>query len=159
MADPRIDKEEVMGRSPRHGMKKHAIWRAWKSLRDRCCNPNNPNYKYYGGRGISVCDRWLTSFENFRDDMLPSWQDGLQLDRLDNNGNYEPLNCRWTTASINMKNRSCKAKIQSKYEGISWNTKRNKWEITNIRPMFDVEEQAYAAYLQLKQLETILIGD
>jgi lambda repressor-like predicted transcriptional regulator len=66
-------------------------------MRSRCGNPNNVSYHDYGGRGISVCDRWQQSFENFRDDMLPAWQPGLTLGRKNNDSNYFLENCRWET--------------------------------------------------------------
>ena len=75
----------------------------WGSMIQRCTNPNNSGWPDYGARGISVCERWLT-FENFLADMGER-PDGLSIDRVDNNGNYEPGNCRWATASQQQRNR------------------------------------------------------
>jgi hypothetical protein len=78
-------------------------YRAWKYMCDRCLNDRNAHYKDYGARGIAVCQSWL-KFENFLADMgeRPA---GMWLDRIDNNGNYEPGNCRWTTPAQSGQNR------------------------------------------------------
>ncbi len=78
--------------------KEHFMYPAWLMMKDRCNNPNNSRYKYYGGKGIIVCDRWANSFQNFIADMGDR-PDGKTLDRVNGNGNYELSNCRWATHS------------------------------------------------------------
>ena len=73
---------------------------------DRCYNPNIRNYKHYGARGITVCDKWIKSFRNFYDDMADGYSDDLTIDRIDVNGNYELSNCKWSTTQEQMRNRT-----------------------------------------------------
>jgi hypothetical protein len=79
------------------------MYAAWKNMRRRCSDPTHENYQRYGGRGIKVCARW-ESFENFLADMGER-PEGKEIDRKDNNGNYEPGNCRWVTHAENVRNR------------------------------------------------------
>lgn len=86
-----------------HGLTESGVYKSWGSMMTRCYNPNSINYNRYGGRGISVCSRWK-KFINFYEDMGDR-PDKLQIDRIDNNGNYEPSNCRWVTSKENNNNR------------------------------------------------------
>ena len=88
----------------KHGMWNTRIWNIWNAMLGRCKYPSNASYQYYGGRGIKVCERWQ-KFENFYEDMESTYKDGLTIDRKDNDGDYEPGNCRWLTYKEQMRNR------------------------------------------------------
>lgn len=92
-------------RTRRHGLSNTSEYRAWQTMRLRCLVPTNAAYPDYGGRGITVCDRWLDSPENFVADMGPKPTPKHEIDRIDNNRGYEPGNCRWVTRSENDRNR------------------------------------------------------
>ena len=83
---------------------KTAEWLCWNNMKYRCRNPNAANFKYYGGRGIKVCDRWVASYEDFLSDMGRKPSAAHSIDRIDVNGNYEPTNCRWATSSEQKRN-------------------------------------------------------
>lgn len=78
-------------------------YNAWQAMKNRCLNPNVPAYKNYGGRGIKVCNRWIDSFVNFLSDVGPRPK-GMDLDRINNDGNYEPQNVRWASRKTNIRN-------------------------------------------------------
>lgn len=88
----------------KHGMAKTPIHNSYTSMLDRCYNETHASYANYGGRGIAVCDRWKESFENFYNDMGER-PEGSQLDRIDNDGNYCPENCKWSTIAENTRNK------------------------------------------------------
>src|SRR5687767_5549656 len=80
---------------------------SWSKLKSRCLNPKDKKYEYYGGKGVTVCDRWIDSFENFLEDMGERPSASHSIDRYPNkNGNYEPGNCRWATDKEQNRNRN-----------------------------------------------------
>lgn len=125
-----------------HGMHGTPFYKAWVSMKQRCLNEKCPSYSNYGGRGITVCRRWV-KFENFHKDMYPTYAKGLQLDRKNNNGNYTPSNCRWVTSSENSKNRRNSSDVQSSHPYVSYSKKSRKWTLA-LR--FNTEEEAVSAY-------------
>jgi hypothetical protein len=131
-------------------------------MRGRCNNPTNKGYKYYGARGIRVCKEW-DDFAVFLADMGSSWAEGLSIDRLDVNGNYEPANCAWIPKGDQARNRRSSTSWMFKADpiststsgirGVSWNKKQRKWVgviIVNNRSKylgsFATKEEAGNAY-------------
>jgi hypothetical protein len=82
-----------------------AEYTCWTQMKQRCSNPNKDKFHYYGGRGISVCQRWINSYESFLADMGRKPSAAHSIDRVDVNGDYEPSNCRWATSSEQIRNR------------------------------------------------------
>ena len=89
----------------KHGGYKTPEYSVWAQMKARCNDPNSPNFKNYGARGIAVCPQWNESFEAFLADMGPRPSSAHSLDRVDNDGNYEPGNCRWTTWDVQCGNK------------------------------------------------------
>lgn len=100
-------RREMLDRgNPTHGMSDAPEYEIWCGMVRRCTNPNNHAWPRYGGRGITVCDRWRESFETFLADVGPRPSDKHSIDRINNDGNYEPGNCRWATAREQVQNSS-----------------------------------------------------
>lgn len=100
-----------------HGLGKPATYSHWYNMKTRCLNKNNPKYKRYGARGIKICDEWL-NFKNFHEWAINNgFKDGLTIERIDNNGDYCPENCKWIPMAEQAKNKECNIMIT--YNGIT----------------------------------------
>lgn len=125
-------KERIMEAKTTHGMAHSEVYAEYNNMKKRCYNKNAHNYKYYGGRGIKMCDRWRNDIREFYNDVsrLPDFgEEGRTLDRIDNDGDYEPNNVRWAThkeQSMNRRPRTCSRLYE--YNGKT----RSLKEISNI---------------------------
>lgn len=113
----------------RHKLSNTNLWHVYYSMRRRCYHPDDSHYSNYGGRGIAICDEWKDSFDNFiKWAFNNGYEEGLQIDRIDNNGNYEPHNCRWVSLKSNCRNRGSNVLVE--YQG-QWITIAELAEILN----------------------------
>jgi len=115
----------------KHGGSKTKLYGVWEGMKQRCFNPKDKNYHNYGGRGITVCESWSEDFGKFRDYMESLPKDGHTVDRINNDGNYEPGNVRWATVSMQNSNRRKKEKVDKKaymkeYNKKNWKKYRRK---------------------------------
>ena len=109
----------------KHKMYGTPEYRSWNHMLQRCNNKNSHKYSDYGGRGIVVCEKWL-AFENFFADMGQR-PHGKTLERIDVNGNYEPSNCKWATATEQQRNQRIQRNNSSGVKGVSWDKSKGKW--------------------------------
>lgn len=115
-----LKKELMAAKQTTHGMCRTRLHAIWGNMKARCYNDNNKEYHRYGGRGIKVCEEWCNDFIKFNEWAISNgYREGLQIDRIDNDGNYEPSNCRWVTKKENGNNTSKSIRIQ---DGNMWVT-------------------------------------
>lgn len=116
-----------MGRKAVHGMSHTRLYKMWLDMKQRCDNPKSCNYKRYGGRGITHCSEW-SNFEPFMKWALANgYNDKLTLDRINNNGDYSPLNCRFATKRVQNINKSPSRPNTSGYTGIKRHSSGKGW--------------------------------
>lgn len=156
-----LRKEITQKRSQTHGKRESRLYTIWAGIKNRCYCKTASNYKYYGGRGITVCDEWLHDFQAFYDwAMANGYDDSLTIDRIDVNGNYEPSNCRWITQKAQMNNYSrnrlitYNGKTQTmsqwadelgiKYDTLESRLNRLKWSIERAMKGVKYERKHYS---------------
>ena len=113
-----------------HGLGYTRLYNIWSKLKGRVLNPKYKNYNDYGGRGITICDEWKNDFKSFYDwSILNGYEENksLSIDRIDNDGNYEPSNCRWTTKTIQSRNQRIRKDNTSGYKGVSYHKRDEKY--------------------------------
>lgn len=141
-----------------HGFRSSVFYQVWRNMMTKCYKDNRPDFKYYGGAGILVCERWH-DIKNFIDDMKSTWFKGATIERIENHKGYFPANCRWATRKEQIRNRLNTIFIEidgkhvllwdfCKNQGINYNTIwrriRNGWTIQKaisqpIRPIQKVD--------------------
>lgn len=123
-----LHKEIISAQFATHRKTKTPEYQVWKGMHQRCNNPKNKSFVRYGGRGIKICDAWLHSFDTFIGDMGPRPSDQHSIDRIDNNGDYAPDNCRWVLEDVQQLNKRSNHFIEFKGERLSlsqWAEKLN----------------------------------
>jgi len=133
--------KQIKNRTTIHGLTKTPIHHLWTGIRKRCTNPKVKSYKYYGGRGIKICSEWSEFIPFYNWALANGYEQGLQIDRIDNNGNYEPSNCRFVTHAENCQNRS--------------STKLNWDKVNEIRAIGSSKSQSEISKMYNVQRRTI----
>ena len=117
------------GNHTKHGMIKTPEYKSWDGMKDRCRNEKSKDYAGYGGRGIKICERWEKSFLNFYADMGPKPTLQHTIERLDNDRDYEPSNCKWATKTEQRHNNRIPKNNTTGIRGVSWAAKSNKYSV------------------------------
>jgi hypothetical protein len=132
-----LNNEMRLARFTRHGAatrsNKSGAYQSWSAMKSRCANPKNKDFKHYGGRGISVCQRWLDSFSAFLEDMGQRPSPKHSIDRINNDGNYEPSNCRWVTQAEQCQNQRKRRKAPLRPRGERGNVKLTDAQVAELK--------------------------
>ena len=121
---------KLSNRNKTHGLRSTRLYSIWGKIKDRILNSKCEQYKDYGGRGISICDEWKDDFMSFYDWAITNGYEenkGLSIDRIDNDGNYEPSNCRWATQTIQNRNQRIRRDNTSGYKGVSYRKRDERY--------------------------------
>lgn len=134
----------------RHGLTNTPEYNSWRSIRDRCLNPTNKNYPRWGGRGIKICDRWQGKygFVNFLEDVGTKPTPQHSIERIDNDGDYEPDNVKWATKTEQAFNRRVFKNNKSGIPGISFDNRSGTWV---VRKTIGLKQRKLLGYF--KELE------
>ena len=109
--------KELISKANRvHGLKTHKLFGVHNTMKQRCANPNSQKYKLYGGRGITVCEEWKKFINFYNWAISNGYKEGLSIDRIDNDGDYEPSNCKWETTKVQANNTRRNRKLEYKGE-------------------------------------------
>ena len=129
-----VTKKKIAASISKHGdcsidSETHGIRSSWSNMKQRCANSNRNEYKYYGGRGITVCDEWDDYIVFKKWAVSNGWSNGLQIDRIDVDGNYEPSNCRWVTPMENSQQRNKRSSTRAKSGllHVYWHNQNSYW--------------------------------
>jgi hypothetical protein len=143
--------EKTIQRSTTHNQRHTKLYEVWKTMKQRCLNPNNKSFHNYGGRGIVVCDEWKDNYQAFYEwSMNNKYKEGLSLDRINNDGNYEPSNCRWADRIT-----QCNNTRQNKYYIINGVSKTiHQWSLEYNIPVKIVRQRLYQKWDLEKALVT-----
>ena len=156
----------------KHGLSHTKLYTIWKGIKKRTLSPQHKQYYDYGGRGITICDEWKNDFMSFYNwALLNGYEENksLSIDRIDNDGNYCPDNCRWTTSTIQTRNQRIAKNNSSGYKGVSYYKKSNKYvsSITGDKNriylgLFPTAEEgaiAYNNYIIENNLEGFILNE
>lgn len=131
----------------KQNMSSHPLYHTWENMRQRCNNPKHTAYKWYGGRGIKICEQW-SDFAAFLKDVGNKPTPKHTLDRVDNNGNYEPSNVKWSTQQEQLRNQKLRKSNKTGVKGVFYNKKvgnyqvfiRNNYARHYIGSFYDLDE-------------------